>query len=87
MEKLAYESKSRYGSQAARLVNEINVHSKTISDYGNPQESIDEAKQTLDIKLEELERITRERDSEKVLLMSKKEDQERANKKKMTISS
>lgn len=41
MEKLAYESKSRYGSQAARIVNEINVHSKTISDYGNPQESID----------------------------------------------
>lgn len=87
MEKLAYESKSRYGSQAARLVNEINVHSKTISDYGNPQESIDEAKQTLDIKLEELERITRERDSEKVLLMSMQEAQERADKISLSISS
>lgn len=87
MEKLAYESKSRYGSQAARIVNEINVHSKTISDYGNPQESIDEAKQTLDIKLEELERITRERDSEKVLLMSMQEAQERADKISLSISS
>lgn len=87
MEKLAYESKSRYGSQAARLVNEINVHSKTISDYGNPQESIDEAKQTLDIKLKELERITRERDSEKVLLMSMQEAQERADKISLSISS
>lgn len=87
MEKLAYESKSRYGSQAARLVNEINVHSKTISDYGNPQESIDEAKQILDIKLEELERITRERDSEKVLLMSMQEAQERADKISLSISS
>lgn len=87
MEKLAYESKSRYGSQAARIVNEINVHSKTISDYGNPQESIDEAKQTLDIKLEELERITRERDSEKVLFMSMQEAQERADKISLSISS
>lgn len=87
MEKLAYESKSRYGSQAARIVNEINVHSKTISDYDNPQESIDEAKQTLDIKLEELERITRERDSEKVLLMSMQEAQERADKISLSISS
>lgn len=87
MEKLAYESKARYGSQAARLMNEINVHNKTISDYGNPQESIDEAKQTLDIKLKELERITRERDSEKVLLMSMQEAQERADKISLSISS
>lgn len=86
MEKLAYESKARYGSQAARLMNEINVYSKTISDYGSPQESIDEANQKLDIKIEELDKYTKEKDYENALLMSMQEAQERADKISTSIS-
>lgn len=80
MEKIAADTAAQYGAQKRALENRIEIHAKTLSELGDPQEELYREEQVLSQLDETIKRKEAERDRNRLQLISRQEAAQRRDK-------